>query len=85
MDHLLGAVVNGRRLDPTARGDIIASVMRDWYERNRETWWARHKPGIIGAGSDRSGVHADEFMLRFISETHRISDLDDMELVRDYS
>lgn len=73
------------RMDPTARGDIIAAVVRDWYERNRESWWARHKPGIIGAGPDRSGVHADEFMLRFIDKVHEISALSDMELTRDYS
>ena len=58
-------------LDPTARGDEIAARVRIWYEANRETWWDRHKPGIIGAGSDRSGVHADEFMLGFIQAVHR--------------
>lgn len=72
-------------MDPTARGDIIASVVRDWYERNRETWWQRHKPGIMGVGPDRSGEHADEFMLRFIGKVGEISALSDMELVRDYS
>jgi hypothetical protein len=53
-------------MDPTSRGDEIASRVRQWYEANRESWWDRHKPGIIGAGSDRSGSHSDEFMLRFI-------------------
>ena len=59
-------------MDPTARGDLVASKVRAWYEANRETWWDRHKPGIIGAGPDRSGVHADEFMLRFIGEVYRV-------------
>lgn len=72
-------------LDPTSRGDIIANVIRAWYERNRESWWDRHKPGIYDAGPDRDGSHADEFMLRFIGEVQRISALSDMELVRDYS
>lgn len=57
-------------MDPTARGDLIAEKVRAWYEANRETWWDRHKPGIVGAGPDRSGVHADEFMLRFIGAVH---------------
>jgi hypothetical protein len=54
-------------MDPTARGDLVAEKVRAWYEANRETWWDRHKPGIIGAGPDRDGSHADEFMLRFIA------------------
>ncbi len=74
-------------MDPTSRGDIIASVVRDWYERNRETWWDRHcgSSWPVGPGTDRSGAHADEFMLRFIGEVRRVSSLSDMELVRDYS
>lgn len=58
-------------MDPTSRGDVIADKVRNWYERNRESWWGRHKPGIIGAGPDRSGAHADEFMLALISEVRR--------------
>ena len=58
--------------EPTARGDEIAAYAREWYEANRETWWQRHKPGIIGPGPDRSGRHADEFMLRFVGEVRRI-------------
>ena len=53
--------------DPTSRGDNVAQRVRDWYEANRETWWQRHKPGIFGYAPDRSGVHADEFMLSFIA------------------
>lgn len=49
-------------MDPTARGDEIASKVRAWYEANRESWWDRHRPS-----ADRRGVHADEFMLGFIS------------------
>jgi hypothetical protein len=74
-----------RAMDPTSRGDIIASVLRQWYERNRETWWDRHKPGIMGAGPDRAHVHADEFMLALINKVREIDALSDMELVRDYS
>jgi hypothetical protein len=58
-------------MDPTARGDIIADKVRVWYEANRESWWDRHKPGIIGSGPDRDGSHADEFMLRLISAVYR--------------
>jgi hypothetical protein len=49
------------RIDPTARGDMLAAKVRAWYEANRETWWNRHRPS-----ADRKGVHADEFMLGFI-------------------
>jgi hypothetical protein len=58
-------------IDPTSRGDIIADKVRVWYEANRESWWDRHKPGIIGSGPDRDGSHADEFMLRLISAVYR--------------
>lgn len=54
--------------DPTSRGDEIADYVRRWYEINRETWWDRCRPA-----SDRSGVHADNFMLSFLSEVHRVS------------
>ena len=52
-----------RRLDPTTRGDLHADLMRRWYEANRETWLDRHNVFHV---PDRSGVHADEFMLRLI-------------------
>ena len=55
--------------EPTARGDQIASYVRQWYEKNRESWWTR-----LGQDSDRSGTHADEFMLGFIQEVNRIQD-----------
>ena len=54
-------------LDPTTRGDCVAEAVRSWYERNRETWWQRHRPGIWGSAPDRAGVHADNFILRLIS------------------
>ncbi len=68
-------------MDPASRGDMEASLVRRWYEKNRETWWARHSP--FGAGPDRSGAHADEFMLRLIGEVKRVSDLSDTELYRE--
>jgi hypothetical protein len=71
-------------MDPTSRGDMCAELMRRWYEKNRESWWDRHKPGIIGAGPDRSGVHADEFMLRLLGEAYRIGKLSDAELDHEY-
>ena len=52
--------------EPTARGDEIAEYVRRWYEDNRETWFDRHKINLLGRDTDRSGVHADEFMLRFV-------------------
>lgn len=57
-------------MDPTSRGDLVAEKVREWYEAHRESWWDRHKPGIFGASTDRSGVHADEFMLRLIGAVH---------------
>lgn len=57
--------------EPTARADDIADAVRQWYERHRETWWDRHWP--LGAGPDRSGVHADEFMLRLISVVNAVN------------
>jgi len=55
-------------MDPTARGDEVAAKVRAWYEANRESWWDRHKffPFAMSA-PDRSGVHADEFILRLIA------------------
>jgi hypothetical protein len=48
-------------VDPTARGDYLAELVRAWYEANRESWWDRHKPS-----ADRKGTHADHFALRLI-------------------
>ena len=54
-------------MDPTARGDMHADLMRQWYEANRETWLDRHH---VFHEPDRSGVHADEFMLRLIGAVY---------------
>jgi hypothetical protein len=58
-------------IDPTARGDMIADKVRQWYEANRESWWDRHSITGLGRSPDRSGVHADEFILRLISAVHK--------------
>jgi hypothetical protein len=56
--------------DPTAYGDRVAAKVRTWYEANRESWWSRHWWGL-GAGPDRAGVHADEFMLGLLNAVYR--------------
>jgi hypothetical protein len=58
--------------DPTSRGDDIADYVRQWYELNRETWLDRHQIPF-GYVPDKSGVHADEFMLQFLSEVRRVN------------
>lgn len=67
-------------LDPTSAGDMRAALMRRWYERNRETWWDRHRPS-----ADRKGTHADEWMLRLMGEGRRIVSLSDDDLAKEYS
>ena len=62
-------------MDPTSAGDMRADLMRRWYERNRETWWDRHRPG-----ADRRGYHADEWMLGMMNEAYRIGNLSDAQL-----
>lgn len=63
-----------RNLDPTTRGDIVAERVRAWYERNRETWWARNNWLSWGSAPDRAGVHADNFILELISAVNRASE-----------
>jgi hypothetical protein len=58
--------------DPTSRGDEIAEYVRIWYELNRESFCDRHHCPFRAA-PDRSGVHADEFMLSFIGEVWRVT------------
>ena len=59
--------------EPTADGDAVAGYVRQWYEIHRESWCARHSIcNPLGPGPDRSGVHADEFMLSFINEVGRV-------------
>ena len=64
-------------MDPTERGDRQAELLRRWYEHNRETWWDRHRPN-----ADRSGTHADEWMLGLMQEMDRIFSLTDAELMK---
>lgn len=49
--------------EPTSDGDAVADYVRQWYERNRETWWDRYW---------RRGDNADEFMLGLINEVTRV-------------
>ena len=57
--------------DPTARGDEIGDYVRQWYERNRESWWSRHRPQFFSY-RDNSGVVADNFILAMIGEVGRV-------------
>lgn len=65
-------------MDPTSRGDLIAQRVRDWYEANRESWFDRHAIGLLlkghalGASPDRTGEHADEWILGLIQAVHQI-------------
>jgi len=44
-------------MDPTSRGDMIASRMRDYYEANRETWLERrHKHWTVAADNLMLGL-----------------------------
>lgn len=67
------------RIEPTARGDVCAELMRRWYERNRESWWDRVRPG-----GDRRGGHADNFAMSMLGEASRIGNLTDDELLREF-
>lgn len=68
--------MTGFSSEPTARGDEIAAMVRAYYEANRETWWQRHKPGILpGRSPDRDGTHADDFILGLINEVNRVQAL----------
>jgi hypothetical protein len=53
--------------EPTADGDAMAGYLREWYERNRESWWERRRrrryPG---------NIQADSFMIRLMMEVGRI-------------
>jgi hypothetical protein len=61
--------------EPTAAADQAAIYLRRWYEGHRESWWDRHcGPGWpVGPGTDRSGAHADEFMLDLLNEVYLIN------------
>ena len=58
-------------LDPTAAGDMRAALLRQWYERNRESFWDRHGPHAT-----RKGGSADNFMIGLAGEAMRIASLD---------
>jgi hypothetical protein len=66
-------------MDPTSRGDMQVDLLRRWYERNRETWWDRHRPG-----ADRKGAHADDWMCGLWNEAGRIGNMTDKELYDAY-
>ena len=63
--------------DPTARGDMKAELLRQWYEKNRESWWTR-RFGIRARHSEA----ADEFALGLLQEARRIDLLTDAKLLR---
>lgn len=50
------------KIEPTARGDMVAEAVRAWYEAHRESWWDRHRPS-----ADRHGRHADNFALELVA------------------
>jgi hypothetical protein len=56
--------------EPTADGDAVADYVRQWYERNRESWWDRcrlsRNQQLLNAGC------ADSFILSLISEVARV-------------
>ena len=60
--------------EPTADFDSTASYVRRWYEAHRESWFDRHQINPLSAAPDRSGVHADEFMLGFLNEVYRVDE-----------
>ncbi len=62
------------RVDPTATGDMRASLTRRWYEANRECWWNRLWPI----------AYADEWMISFRNEVARINELSDIKLWKEY-
>ena len=73
---LMMTELGGAVMDATARADEIASRVRAWYEANRETWWDRNRPS-----ADRSGLHADEFMLGLIAAVQQSTAHVDAKLI----
>jgi hypothetical protein len=67
-----------RMMDPTARGDMKASLMRRWYEANRESLVDRY-----GVNAARKGGVADNFCIGMLLEAIRITDLSDDQLYRE--
>ena len=68
-------------IEPTARGDMKADLLRRWYEANRDGWWRRH----FGICQPNRGDVADELMLVLMNETRRIDQLTDAELCAENS
>ena len=69
-------------MDPTSRGDMVADLMRRWYEANRETWFERH--GLFGTNRKHGSALADEFMLGLMNEAYRVGGLTDDQLYAEY-
>lgn len=63
-------------MDPTAKGDMKASLLRRYYEANRDGWWQRH----FGMCPPNRGDVADELMLGMLQESARINSLSDKAL-----
>lgn len=70
---------NRTGLEPTARGDMRAELMRRWYEKNRESAWDRIRPG-----APRKSMVADNFMIGMLDEAKNILGLDDEALTREW-
>jgi hypothetical protein len=51
--------------EPTARADVAAEIVRQWYDKNHETWWQRHAPVFLG-GTYVEGW-ADNFILELMA------------------
>ena len=68
-------------IDPTARGDMKADLLRRWYEANRDGWWRRH----FGMCPPNRGDVADELMLGLMQEMRRIDALSDEALMKECS
>lgn len=62
-------------MDPTQRGDMVAALVRRWYETNRESWWDRHR-----TNAERKGGVADNFMIGLVNEAYRVQHLSDLKL-----
>ena len=67
------------RIDPTSTGDMRATLVRRWYEVNRETWWDRHRQGAY-----RKGASADEWIIGLMNEVARIGNLSDRVLYEEH-
>lgn len=80
-EFIVGAMRDApaRFIDPTARGDMKASLLRRWYEAHRPSWWRRR----FGLCPPNRNDVADEFMLGLLQEARRIDGLCDEALARE--